>query len=494
MKPTGSAASTIVIGAGIAGIASAIRLAVQGHAVEVFEANAYPGGKLSAFTQDGFRYDAGPSLFTMPHLVEELFRLAGKDPAAHFPYRRLDEACRYFYPDGKRLTAWSDPARFSQAAAEAFDVPTDLVARHLAAAARKYSLTKGIFLERSLHKWGSYLKSDVLRALVNLPRLDLLSTMHGVNVRRLREPHLVQLFDRYATYNGSSPYAAPGVMNLIPHLEHGIGAAFPVGGMHAITTSLVALAEELGVRFHYNSPVEEIVVAGGRAVGVRVDDNVLPARTVVCNMDIVPAYRKLLRGQRAPERILRHERSSSALIHYWGMRRSFPELGLHNIFFAGDYAAEFKDIFEGGGIHGDPTVYVHISSKECPEDAPPGMENWFVMVNVPSDQGQDWDSLIPAARARILDKLSRMLGVDVAAEIVCESVLDPRSIAARTSSHGGALYGASSNDRLSAFLRHANYSSRIKDLYFCGGSVHPGGGIPLCLLSARIVSDLIAAA
>lgn len=487
-------ARSVVVGAGIAGIAAAIRLAVQGHSVLVFEANAYPGGKLSAFTQDGFRFDAGPSLFTMPQLVEELFVLAGRDPELFFPYRRLEEACRYFYPDGRRLTAWSDATRFSAAAAEAFGVPENLVADHLAAAARKFELTRGIFLERSLHKWGSYFKADVLRALVNLPRLDLLSSMHAVNQRRLREPHLVQLFDRYATYNGSSPYAAPGVMNLIPHLEHGMGAAFPQGGMHAITSSLVSLAEELGVEFRYQSPVEEIVVERGRATGVLVEGEFFPAHHVVCNMDIVPAYRKLLPTQRAPERILRHARSSSALIHYWGMRRTFPELGLHNIFFAQDYAAEFQAIFQGAGLHADPTVYVHISSKECPEDAPAGMENWFVMVNVASDKGQDWDALTAQARAAILTKLSGMLGVDIAAEIACESVLDPRGIAARTSSFGGALYGASSNDRLSAFLRHANFSSRIRGLYFCGGSVHPGGGIPLCLLSARIVADLIAAA
>jgi phytoene desaturase len=485
---------TMVVGAGIAGIATSIRLAVRGHSVDVFEANSYPGGKLSSFTQEGFRYDAGPSLFTMPHLVDELFALAGKDAGARFPYTRLEEACRYFYPDGKELTAWTSPKRFSEAAAEAFGVPVDAVELHLASAAKKYALTKGIFLERSLHRWGSYLNRDVLHALVNLPGLDLLSSMHAVNARRLKEPHLVQLFDRYATYNGSSPYSAPGVMNLIPHLEHGMGAAFPHGGMVAITTSLVALAEELGVRFHYSSGVEEIVVAGGRAVGLKVGGEVLGADTVVCNMDIVPAYRKLLAGQRAPERILRHERSSSALIHYWGVRRSFPSLGLHNIFFAKDYAAEFKDIFGGGRIHTDPTVYVHISAKACPADAPAGMENWFVMVNVPSDQGQDWDQMIPVARRQVLEKLSRMLDLDLEAEIVCESVLDPRGIAARTSSFGGALYGASSNDRLSAFLRHANFSSRIGGLYFCGGSVHPGGGIPLCLLSARIVSDLIAAA
>jgi phytoene dehydrogenase-like protein len=198
----------------------------------------------------------------------------------------------------------------------------------------------------------------------------------------------------------------------------------------------------------------------------------------------------LLPGEPAPERALRQEKSTSALIFYWGIRRQFPELDLHNIFFSEDYRHEF-DCLAAGNISDDPTIYINITSKYTPADAPAGCENWFTMVNVPYNSGQDWDALIVETRRNVLAKLSRILGTPIEPLIACESLLDPRSIESKTSSHLGALYGTSSNNRMAAFLRHPNFSNRIRGLYFCGGSVHPGGGIPLALLSAKIVNDLI---
>src|SRR5690606_33997904 len=211
------------------------------------------------------------------------------------------------------------------------------------------------------------------------------------------------------------------------------------------------------------------------------------------NMDVVPTYRRLLADQPAPEQTLQQPRSSSALIYYWGIARAFPELHLHNIFFSEDYKKEFEHIFQHKTISPDPTVYVNITSKLEKGDAPAGCENWFVMVNVPHHQGQDWEQLINSTRTAVTDKLSRMLKTDLHEVIACEQVLDPLLIEQQTSSYAGALYGSSSNNRMAAFLRHPNFSSKIKGLYFCGGSVHPGGGIPLCLLSASIVGHLVPA-
>lgn len=481
----------VIIGSGIAGIATSIRLAVQGHTVEVFEANSYPGGKLTVFEQDGFRFDAGPSLFTLPHLVDELFFLAGENPRDHFNYTRSDVACRYVFEDGIDLMAWADPQRFAEEIEHKLGVETQVTQQFFAHSKRLYDLTTPVFLERSLHRLSSYWHSDVVKAVAQVFQLDLFTTMNAANQKRLKEPHLVQLFNRFATYNGSNPFQAPGVLNTISHLEHQLGTWFPEGGMHAITTALVALAERLGVCFHYGQNVTEILIEGKRATGIRLDGRTVPADLVVSNMDIVPTYRKLLPAQPAPERTLKQERSSSAIIFYWGIRKEFPNLQLHNIFFSDNYEEEFKQLFDRKTVGEDPTVYLHLSSKMQASDAPPGHGNWFVMVNAPSDQGQDWDALIPKVRQRILAKLSRMFGEDVEALIVTENLLEPRQIRARTSSFGGALYGAASNDRMAAFLRHANFSSRLQRLYFCGGSVHPGGGIPLCLLSARIVSDLV---
>jgi phytoene dehydrogenase-like protein len=237
--------------------------------------------------------------------------------------------------------------------------------------------------------------------------------------------------------------------------------------------------------------VERILVEKGVAQGVRTATGDYDADVVVSNMDVYPTYRKLLPDQPQPEAVLARERSGSALIFYWGIDRTFPELDLHNIFFSEDYKAEFKHQFELGSFADDLTVYVNITSKDIPGDAPPGGENWFVMVNAPADTGQDWAGLTSLVRERILRKLSSALRTEIGNHIVTEEVLDPPAIASRTSSHMGSLYGTSSNSRFAAFLRHPNFTGRISNLYFCGGSVHPGGGIPLCLLSAKIVSGLV---
>lgn len=481
-----------IVGAGIAGLAAAVRLRCQGHRVQVFERNAYPGGKLTTLSIGGYRFDAGPSLFTLPELVEDLFRTAGRSVEGRFAYRRLPVTCNYFWEDGTRLSAFAEHEAFCTETERVLGVPPRVLQKALYQARFKYEAAAPTFLFRSLHRWSTYFSRSVLRLLGKGWGLDLLSSMNSVNERLFAGyPKMVQLFNRYATYNGSDPYQAPGILTMIPHLEHTLGAYLPVGGMKSISQSIYELAVELGVAFHFNQTVEEILVRDRRVVGLRVGGQTVAAQAVVCNMDVFFAYDRLLPGQKAPRRILRQPKSSSALIFYWGIKTQFPALDVHNIFFAEDYRSEFKAIFKDKTLYEDPTVYVHITSKYEAEDAPEGCENWFVMINVPADEGQDWDRLIPQARRRILDKLSRLLDTDIESLIEAEDLLEPRTIESRTLSHQGALYGTSSNTRMAAFLRHPNFSRRIGGLYFCGGSVHPGGGIPLCLSSGKIVSEEI---
>jgi phytoene dehydrogenase-like protein len=199
-----------------------------------------------------------------------------------------------------------------------------------------------------------------------------------------------------------------------------------------------------------------------------------------------------LNDQQKAKKILKQERSSSALIFYWGINRSFPQLGLHNIFFSNNYQAEFDHLFRLKKSYDDPTVYINITSKcEPGKQAPDGKENWFVMVNAPANVGQDWEVLKVKYRQAILDKLNRMLQTDIAPLIETEDILDPVLIETKTGSYQGSLYGTSSNSKMAAFLRHPNFSRQIEGLYFVGGSVHPGGGIPLCLKSAKIMSEIV---
>ena len=487
----GLARRAYVIGAGIAGIASAIRLASKGYQVEVFEANSYPGGKLAEIEQDGYRFDAGPSLFTLPELVEELFELSGEQSEEHFQYQRLPVNCHYFYEDGTFIEAFADPTDFAREVAEKTSESSETIVHALQHSAFLYDRLAELFLKRSLHRWQTFVNRSALRSYLSLHRLDFFRTMYRANAQQFADPRVVQLFNRYATYNGSDPYQTPATMNIIPHLEFNIGAFFPTQGMYSITTSLWQLAQRLGVKFHFGAKVEEILLAGKKVKGIRVNGEKQAADVVVSNMDVVNTYRKLLPGVDPPTRLLNQPKSSSALIFYWGIRQTFPQLDLHNIFFSQDYRTEFEHIFRHNDIHTDPTVYLNITSKYKPDDAPPGCENWFTMINVPNNSGQDWDTLINQARDNVINKLNRMLDTDVASLIATESILDPRSIESKTSSSQGALYGNSSNNRYAAFLRHANFSRKFRGLYFCGGSVHPGGGIPLSLLSAKIMADQV---
>lgn len=482
----------IVIGAGVAGLGAAVRLSALGFETDVYEAAEEPGGKLRQASQDGYRFDLGPSLFTLPENVDELLSLVPPENRPAFSYRRMDVITHYFYPDGASFEAPADPEAFSKVFSETFGEDEQRVRAYLRNSGMIYETTAPFFLHNSLHKLRTFLTPKLPRALARLPFLGISSSMHARNAQWFKDPRAAQFFDRYATYNGSDPYQAPATLNLIPHLEFNRGVYFPEGGMHRITEALYEAALALGAKFHFGAKAEKIETVNGAATGVQISGEAERGDVVVCNMDVFNAYRSLLKHERAPERILRQERSSSALIFYWGIGKEFPKLGLHNIFFSKDYKAEFADIFQRERLPKDPTIYVNITSKCRTEDAPPGKENWFAMINAPREAGQNWVEMIPEARAGALRKLSEMTGTEIEPLIETEMQLTPELIASRTLSHSGALYGASSNSRTAAFLRHPNFSSRIKNLYFCGGSAHPGGGIPLCLFSAKIVADLVA--
>lgn len=483
--------SIAVVGSGIAGIAASIRLAQKGYRVTVYEAADGPGGKLRSFTCGNYRFDAGPSLFTMPALVDELFTLCGEDPREHFRYQQLPVTCHYFFEDGLRINAYTDRQKLLDELKGKVSDDPEKVIEALDKSQELYGFLGDLFMKRSLHRPSTFFNREALRAYSRLHKMDFFRTMHQANKARFSDPHLVQLFDRYATYNGSDPYQTPATMNIIPHLEFNIGTYFPTGGMYSITDSLYELARRQGVSFQFDTPVEEIITEGNAVKGVRVKNGIQHHGRVVSNMDVVNTYRKLLPKQRHPEKLLKQPKSSSAIIFYWGIRKMFPELDLHNIFFTKSYQQEFDHIFKKKALFDDPTVYVNITSKYQANDAPEGCENWFVMINAPHNSGQDWDGLIEQARTDIRQKLNRILDCDLAAITECEEILDPRTIESKTSSSQGALYGNSSNNKYAAFLRHANFSRRIRGLYFCGGSVHPGGGIPLCLNSARLAAESV---
>ena len=283
------------------------------------------------------------------------------------------------------------------------------------------------------------------------------------------------------------------MLTLIPHLELNQGTFYPTGGMIAITNALYQLALKKGVQFKFNTPVERIIYHSNAVKGVVVNQENHFANLVVSNTDVYFTYKHLLNQPEKAKKILKQERSSSAFIFYWGIKREFKELELHNIFFTKNYPAEFDYLFRLKKLYADPTVYINITSKCEPGiQAPAGRENWFVMVNAPANMGQDWLAYRNQYRELVIQKLNRILNTDLESLIETEEILNPLLMESRTSSYKGSLYGTSSNSKMAAFLRHPNFSSQLKGLYFVGGSVHPGGGIPLCLKSAKIMGELVA--
>lgn len=486
MKP-----KAIIIGAGIAGMAIALRLRKQGYEVCVFEAASIAGGKIKSYQWQNFRFDTGPSLLTLPHLVDELFELYGKNPKDFFEYQQLPLVTKYFYSDNKIIDSYSNAIKFADEVAQKLNVKKNIITNFLENQKKTYQLLAPIFLENPIHIFSRLLRFKNVPALLKICNPTLLLSMNFVNSYIFKNSYLIKIFNRYGTYNGSNPYKMPSLFNIISHLEHNKGAFLPTKGMFAVTDSLFQLAIDEGINFNFNSYVDEIIVENGIAVGIKSNQNIHLANVVISNMDVNFSYKKLLLTQKSPKIHLNTPQSTSALIFHWAINTKTPQLDVHNIFFADNYKEEFEFLFDKKITYFDPTIYIYISSKCVPRDAPQGSENWFVMINLPHITAQNEQIDIEKIRKMILNKIKTFIEVDIENKIIHENITTPQTLQNTTHSFLGSLYGGSSNTILSAFLRHPNFSS-IKKLYFCGGTVHPGGGIPLCLLSAKITANLIA--
>lgn len=481
----------IIIGSGIAGLASAIRLSNYGYSVIVFESNNDVGGKISEINKNGYRFDTGPSLFTMPELMDELVKIGYKNANKKFDYKEIDITCSYFFDDGVILNAFSDNKRFIDEFSSKLNVDSKIIRKYLNYVAFLFKSTNKIFIKKSLHKLSTYLSIETLFSFFKIPFLSIFKSMNKTNTQRLKNPKLIKIFNRYATYNGSNPFLAPGILNVISHLELNKGVFLPNKGMRSIVNCLYEICIKNGVVFKLGSKVDKIDLMDNIVKGVYSKKEYYSADIIISNIDIHYVYNNLLNKPNYLNNHTKNNRSTSAIIFYWGIKKTFEKLSLHNILFAKDYENEFNEIKNSKNIQSDPTIYINITSKHIVTDAPKNSENWFVMINVSHNKGQNWDLLVQNARQKITKKINRFLNTDIEKFIEYEEYMDPTSIELKTGSFQGSLYGTSSNDRMSAFLRHPNFTNKIKNLYFCGGTVHPGGGIPLALNSSKIVTNEI---
>ncbi len=480
----------VIIGAGLGGLATALRLAVRGWQVDIVERGGQPGGKMNRWQSEGFTFDTGPSLITMPEVFGELFQLAGTDITDHVELRRLDPVARYVYPSGLDFEYGGPLPALQREFDRCFPGEWSGFLDMMALGGRLFELSRQTFFAQAP---GEPPSPRMLGALRSVPVKYGWGGYHATVRRFLRHPALIQFFDRFPTYVGSSPYLVPATLLAIPYLEYGHGAWHVSGGLYNLVAALAALLKARGARLHLFAEAQQIHISSRKVTAVELTDGRrLDADVAVFNGDAshLPLLAKDA-GLPAPT----GQRSLSGFVLLLGLRRKLAEQHHHTVYFSSNYRREFDELFGANGCQPqfptDPTVYVNAPSRSDHALAPSAGETLFVMANAPS-LGVRWDDeMTDVARRRVLARLATG-GLELAPEdIVVERAWTPAEFEKAYSMPGGAIYGQASHGWRGAFLRPANRERRVGGLYRVGGSSHPGGGTPTVLLSARIVDRLI---
>ncbi len=483
-------ARVAVIGAGMGGMAAAARLAAAGHDVTVLESAGTHGGKLGTLTRDGFTFDTGPSLLTLPGVYRELFADTGTALDEVVDIVPADPVCHYRFPDGTELDmphTGQDAALAAvfgpRAAGEWRSLMTE--------AARLWDLVGEPVLQNPLRG-----VRDLLRRSTSVRDLVAIApwrTLRSLGERRLSDPRLRMLLDRYATYSGSDPRRIPALMSVVPFVEQRFGGWYVRGGLRVLGDALYDRCRELGVWFRFGTPVVGVDTAAAGVTGVLLADGRVPADVVVSGADAEHLYRDLLpdrRARRARRALGAVQPSLSGFVLLLALQGRTPDPRHHRVLFPADYDAEFDAIFgRAPRPVDDPTVYV--CAPRDPAVAPDGDEAWFVLVNAPRHGPVDWTA--PGLADGYADRVLRVLadrGLDVRDRVRFREVRTPADWERDTGSVGGSIYGSSSNGPRAALLRPANRGP-VPGLFLVGGSAHPGGGLPLVAMSAAIVARMV---
>ena len=477
-----------VIGGGLGGLAVAVRLAARGAQVTVCEQGDSCGGKMNSFAAGGFRFDTGPSLVTMPWVFEETFAAAGARLDEHAELMRVEPLADYDFGDGTRFRYTASMPEWLATIQQLEPRDVDGFWRFMALGARIFELSEATFFRST--PWARP-DGAVVNVLKRMPVRHAWGNYHQAVAAHFRSPQLIQLFDRYPTYVGSSPYRSPATLIVIPFIEHAFGGWYVRGGLYRVVEALMRLASTYGVELRTHARVERVERRNGAVDRLVLEDGRdIPCDVIVMNGD-PSAVTGLLGEDPAP--LAGGDRSLSGFVLLLGVNRRLPGAPHHGVYFSADYPREFGDLFDRTCFPADPTVYVNVPSATDRGVVCEGGETVFVMANAPAIGGRWTAEMTSSAERLVFDRLARSGFPDLSSEVVTKDVWTPARFEAAYAAPGGAIYGTHSHGWRRAFLRPPNRDTKVKGLYYVGGGTHPGGGTPTVLMSARITAALIEA-
>ncbi len=485
--------TALIIGAGIGGIATSIFLARHGYSVDVYEKNVAAGGRCGHIVREGHRFDVGATMVLMPVVYRDVLNSLGLNLEDDLRMKPLDDIYTLRFDDGTSLAFTTDKKRMKEQLEKIEPGSSSRAERYVKTGFRLYTMAFARLMGRNFTR---FLQFFNLGNALLLVKLKTYLRHYAYTARFFRSEHLRMAYTFQNIYVGQSPFSAPALFSMIPAAELTEGSMFPSGGMYAVAEKLMAKAVEHGVRFHFAKPVEKIMTEGARATGVLFTDGTeAMADIIVANADLPYVYRELLPPGRKSRRIERMKYSCSALVLHWALDKQYPQLGHHSTFLADSFREGLDKIFRDKSMGDDPCFYIHAPARTDPSAAPDGCDTLSVAVGVghlDPKHPQDWDTLTEKARKAVFRKLKNIGIDDIEEHIKFEIVTTPGNWEEALNVSRGSVFGSIGHNILQmGYFRPHNRDRRYRNLYFTGGSTHPGNGIPMVLLSARLVSERI---